>query len=241
MPQSLQTGKAVENYFAAESIPFNEQLRKFENFVKHVAENNVAVGREIYELDKKFTVVLPGDKNTIQEINWKKVALDPATESYVIRVAPTSALSETPAARLAEIERMVAIGMIVDPKKMRELFAIPDLESDEDYVTAASRNVDRMLELAIDENIFSPPMPSMDLQYFIIRASQEEQKSYDYDVAEENIATLRRMIRRAEELVQRQAMAAAANMAGQIMPTQPAQDPQAGVQPNAIQQDTPGQ
>jgi hypothetical protein len=241
MPQSLQTGRAVENYFAAESIPFNEQLRKFENFVKHVAENNVATGREIYEHDKTFTVVLPGDENTIQEINWKKVALDPAKESYVIRVTPTSALSETPAARLAEIERMVAIGMITDPAMMRELFNAPDLESYDDYALASKRNVDRMLELAIDENIFSPPMSGMDLQYFIIRATQEEQKSYDYGVAEENIATLRRMKRSAEELQQREQASAMSQAAGMITPTVSPQQPQAGTQPNAIQQETPGQ
>jgi hypothetical protein len=241
MPQSLQTGRAVENYFAAESIPFNEQLRKFENFVKHVAENNVAVGREIYEQDKSFSVVLPGDKNTIQEINWSKVALDPNNESYVIRVAPTSALSETPAARLAEIERMVAIGMIVDPAEMRDLFNAPDLESYDDYMLAAKHNVDRMLELAIDENIFSPPMPGMDFQYFIIRATQEEQKSYDYGVPEENVSTLRRMKRRAEELQQREQAAAMTQAAGMITPTVSPQQPQAGTQPNVIQQDTPGQ
>jgi 4'-phosphopantetheinyl transferase EntD len=97
-----------------------------------------------------------------------------------------------------------------------------------------------MLELAIDENIFSPPMPGMDFQYFIIRATQEEQKSYDYGVPEANVSTLRRMKRRAEELQQREQAAAMTQAAGMITPTVSPQQPQAGTQPNVIQQDTPG-
>ena len=241
VPASLQTGKAVENYIAAESVPFNEQLRKFENFAKHVAENNVAVGREIFEQDPSYSVVMRGEKNTIEEIKWEDVALDPDEERYVIRVAPTSSLSETPAARLAEIKEMAAMGMISDPATMRDLYNISDVESYDDYITAAKRNVERMIDLALDRNVFSPPMPKMDLQYFIIRAAEAEQKAYAYEeVPEQNIATLRRMGRRAEELVQRQMAQAQANAAGLISPTQPAQDPTSGVQPNAIQQDVPG-
>jgi hypothetical protein len=239
LPQSLQTGRAVENYFAAESIPFNEQLRKFENFVKHVAENNIAVGREIYEQDPTYSVVLPGDKNTIQQVSWKDIALDPAEESYVIRVAPTSALSETPSARLAEVERMVAMGMISDPATMRQLYNITDLEQDEDYASATLRNIKRMLELAIDENIYTPPVPSMDNNLFVIMATMEEQKAYDYNVPEANISTLRRMRRKAQENVQRQQQAALIQAQGMIQPTMPAQRPETGVSPTAIQS-TPG-
>ena len=236
---SLQTGAAVENYVAAEAVPFNEQLRKFENFVKHVAENNVAVGREIWEGDKTFTVVLPGDRNTIEEINWGDVALDPKDESYVIRVAPISALSETPSARIQQVQQLQATGVITDPAEARRLMNLPDFEAMDDYASAAKRNVERMVDLAIDDNVFSPPMPSMDLQYFRIRGTEAEQKAYDMGIPEENISTLRRMVRRAEELIQRQEQAALAAAQGMIQPTQPAQSPSSGVQPTAIQE-TPG-
>jgi hypothetical protein len=238
---SLQTGRAVENFVASESIPFNEQLRKYENFIQHVAENNFAVGAEIYEQDKSFTVVLPGDQNTIEEAKWSDMEMDPAEASYVIRVTPTSALSETPAARLAEIERMVNIGMVTDPAVMKDLYNIPDLESHSDYFTAAKRLVDKMADDAINDGIFTAPTPNMDKGYARIRWTEAEQKAYAYtDVPEENIATLRRMVRRVEELIQIEQAGQQTQAAGMITPTQPVQQPDTGVAPTAIQQAAPG-
>jgi hypothetical protein len=99
-----------------------------------------------------------------------------------------------------------------------------------------------MVDEALDHNVFGAPSPKMDLGYFIIRCAEAEQKAYAYEkVPEQNIATLRRMSRRAEEIVQQQQAAAAAVGAGQIQPTMSAQDPQSGVAPNAIEQDVPGQ
>jgi hypothetical protein len=96
-----------------------------------------------------------------------------------------------------------------------------------------------MLELAIDENIYTPPVPSMDNNLFVIMATMEEQKAYDYNVPEANISTLRRMRRKAQENVQRQQQAALIQAQGMIQPTMPAQRPETGVSPTAIQS-TPG-
>jgi hypothetical protein len=81
----------------------------------------------------------------------------------------------------------------------------------------------------------------MDLGYARIRWTEAEQKAYAYsDVPESNIATLRRMVRRVEELIQIQQAGAQTQAAGMITPTQPVQQPDAGVQPTAIQQVAPG-
>lgn len=235
MPAGLETGRAVENYFQIESVPFATQLRKFEFFVQDVAENNVAVGREIYEKNKSFKVVIEDDKNTITELSWSEVSIDPREDSYVIRAAPTSSLSESFSARLGEAERLVQMFPNMSEAAKRDLINSPDLEHESDVATATLHNIDNMIEKALDDNEYVSPTPFMDLDLFVIRANMEEQRGADTGVPEQNLATLRRMIVRANEMRQKQIMAAVVAQRGMMTPTAVPQDPQQGTAPTAVQ------
>ncbi len=220
IPAGLETGRAVENYFQVESVPFASQLRKFEYFIQDVADNNINIGREIFEHNPEYTVVLPGDRNTIQELKWSEVALDVReNESYVIRAAPASALSELPAARMAEVERLMQMGVVTSPAVAADLMALPDLEKKRDMVSAQLDNIRKIIGLAIDKNIFTPPSPFMDLDLLIIEATAEEQKGRDMDVPEKNLSTLGRIIRRANELNLKRRMAAEMGQQGMMTPS----------------------
>ena len=74
MPSGLETGRAVENYFNVESVPFATQLRKFEYFAEDVANCNVAAGREIYDRNKKWSVVVPGEKLAVEPRTNRSIA-----------------------------------------------------------------------------------------------------------------------------------------------------------------------
>ena len=235
VPSGLETGAAVENYFQVESVPFSTQLKKFEHFVQAVAENNVSIGREIFSKNPKFTVVIPQDRYTVEELDWKEVSIDPREDSYVIRSSPTSALSETPAARLAQVERLALMFPAMAEQTKRDLLNMPDLEKENDLATATKSNTDMMIEKALDDGVFTPPSPFMDLDLFIIRANAEEQRGHDTGVPEQHLAILRRMILRANELRQRQIIAANVQQQGLMTPTAVAQQPQAGQGPTAVQ------
>ena len=127
MPAGLETGRAVENYFNVESVPFATQLRKFEYFIEDVANANVAEGRQIYEADKKFSIVVPGESKTIEVLKWKEVDLDPREDSYVIRAAPASALSELPAARIGEVERLAMMFPSMSEKAKAAMLQFVDI------------------------------------------------------------------------------------------------------------------
>ena len=219
MPAGLETGRAVENYFNVESVPFATQLRKFEYFIEDVANANVAAGRQIYAKDKKFSVVVPGDSKTIEVLKWKEVALDPREDSYVIRAAPASALSELPAARIGEVERLAMMFPSMTEKAKAAMLQFVDIENHEDLFTAQVENGKAMIDEAIRNNVYTPPSPFMDLQQFIIDGNQAEQRAERMDVPEQNLSTLRRMIRRANELRQRQQLASHMQAAGAITPT----------------------
>lgn len=234
MPSGLETGRAVENFFNVESVPFSTQLRKFEYFVEDVANCNVAGGRDIYEANPKWSVVVPGERNTIEVVKWKDVAIDPREDSYVIRAAPASALSELPAARLGEVERLSMMFPGMPDAMKADLLRMPDIANWEDLFTAAKDNGKAMIDQALRTGVFTPPSPFMNLQQFIIDCNEAEQRASRMGVKEQNLSTLRRMLRRANELQQEQTIAKAMQNQGAITPTAVPTD-SSGVSPTARQ------
>jgi hypothetical protein len=240
MPAGLETGRAVENYFNVESVPFATQLRKFEYFIEDVANANVAAGRQIYEENKKWSVVVPGESKTIEVLKWKEVAIDPREDSYVIRAAPASMLSELPAARIGEVERLAMMFPSMTEKAKAAMLQFVDIENWEDLFTAQVENGKAMIDEALRNNAYTPPSPFMDLQQFIIDANQAEQRAERMKVPEQNLSTLRRMIRRANELRQRQQLAAQMQNAGAITPAAVPNDG-SGQPPTSVEQAQPPQ
>lgn len=237
VPSGLETGRAVESYFSVEQVPFSEQLKKSEYFVQDVANCNVATGREIYEGNKKWSIVVPGERGrSIEVLRWKDVALDPRDESYVIRATPASALSETFASRLGEVERLRAQDPLMTRAEFYDLLQMPDVINFEDLKTSQRDNGQAMIEKALRTGEFTAPSPFMDLPQFIIDGNEEEQKAERMGLPETNIATLRRMIRRANELEQKKQLAR--QMQAQAGAITPAASPTTddGVSPNSVQQ-----
>jgi hypothetical protein len=218
MPSGLETGRAVENFFQVESVPFGEQLQKFQWFVVQVANCNLATGHEIHSVDKKYGVVVPGERGEIEYLKWKDVAMDPREDSYIIRATPSSVLSETFGARLGEVERLVAMDPEMTRAERYDYLQMPDTKRISDMYTAAKDNGEAMIENALNKNVFTPPSPFMDLDQFLIDANREEQRASELGVAEPNIATLRRMMRMANVQNRKKKLARALEDQGQITP-----------------------
>jgi hypothetical protein len=220
MPAGLETGRAVENYFNVESVPFATQLRKFEYFAEDVANCNVAAGRDIYERNNKWTVVVPGEKNTIEVLDWKEVAIEPRDDSYVIRSAPTSMLSELPSARLGEVERLQAVlpSLMGDEERTAQMLGMEDLENFHDLFGAQRENGQAMIVAALRHGKFTPPSPFMNLGTFIVDCEEAEQRAVRMGVNERNLSQLRRMTRRANELRQKETIAREMQALGAVTP-----------------------
>lgn len=218
VPSGLETGRAVENYFNVESVPFATQLRKFEYFVEDVVNANVSVGKEIAEGNPKWSVVTVTEQNTIEVLDWKEVSLDPREDSYVIRAAPASALSELPAARLGEVERLMMILPSLTEEDRARMLAMPDIANRMDLFSAQKDNGQAMIVEALRKGTYTAPSPFMNLQQFIIDANQAEQRAERMGISEFNLSVLRRMIRRANELKQKQMLAQQMAAQGAIMP-----------------------
>ena len=237
VPSGLETGRAVENYFNVESVPFSSQLRKFEYFVEDVSNCNVATGKEIYEGNKKWSVVVPGERDTIESVKWKDVAMDPRDNSYVIRSMPASMLSEMPAARLAEVERLAAMlpSLAANEQRIVDMLGMSDLANFRDLFSAQDENGRAMIADTLRTGKYNAPSPlGMDLTRFIANAQEAEQRAQRMGVEEPKLAQLRLMIRRANELQQKQVLAREMQNLGAVTPAATPTDG-SGVMPGAVQ------
>jgi hypothetical protein len=232
VPSGVETGRAVENFFNVESVPFATQLRKFEYFIEDVANANVAAGKEISERDPEWQVVIDNDRHTIESIPWKDIAMDPREDSFVIRAVPGSMLPELPAARLNYVQQLIALvpSLQMNEQLIVKLLGVTDIKSFRDLFTAQKENGESMIGLALRENVYTAPSPFMNLQQFIIDATDAEQRASRMKVPEPNLATLRRMIRVANALEQQRTIARQMQAMGGITPaSMPTND--TGVQP----------
>jgi len=117
--------------------------------------------------------------------------------------------------------------------RVADLLQMPDLEADNDLFTSAKDNGKAMIDEALRSNTYTPPSPFMDLPMFIIDANEAEQRAERMKLPEQNISTLRRMIRRANELEQKKQQARQMQQMGAITPAASPTD-ESGVSPNSI-------
>ncbi len=202
IPSGLETGAAVRNFHDIGTESFSLPARAYEDLFLDLARKYVRTGKEIWQNDKKYSVVLEKDKFTVEKVPWKEVELDDRKDAFVIKVFPASSLSMSPSGRMADIQDLLNM-QLISPEEGRALLDFEDLEASNDLATAVSENIDRILEKILDENTYEPPDPFTDLQLAMKKAQAMVQKATRMGVPEPRIAKLRMFARQASALIKR--------------------------------------
>jgi len=154
-----------------------------------------------------FDVVASRDKHTLRTVKWSDLDLD--KDSYVIRVAPVSALPYLPSDRIAYVSDLVAMGVEDDKKKVKRLLGMPDLESEYDLENAGTDNIERQIEAMVDEGRPVQPTPFQDpLEAIRVATAWHELTADMEDVPEDHRELLREYIAGAVKMQEKAAMAA---------------------------------
>lgn len=202
MPDStggqFETGAAVRDFNDIQATELAPQYEEFERFNIKCYEAEVRAGRAIYNRNPGFKVVMAKDRYTIEDIDWKDID-DPRRDSFVIQVFPANSLSKTPAGKKSDVLDFFNAGWL-DAGEAMALLDFPDLDEFSDLRNAPRNNAKRILEKLLDEGVYEPPEPTMDIrlsmkltQLFINRAQVQ-------DVPEERIALLRRFMRQLKSM-----------------------------------------
>lgn len=231
----LETGRAVRMDFDARSMAFVSALQNWENLYEDFGTKALAAGKQCWERDNSFRVVVPRNKWTVQDVPWKDIEIDDEAQ-YTIRVQVGSQLSQHPAGRIDDVNNLVNMGAVTEQAEIRALTDLADLENSNSKATAALEAVESMCEDMLDEGKDHMPEPYDDLRLCLTVANAEYLKARTCGAPEDRLQIMRNFLDRTLTLMEQAETAAAARQAQVVQgpATPPAPDAQ-GQQPSAIQ------
>lgn len=223
-PSGLDSGKALRTYNDLETERFMSVAQRFERAFITAVPIFIDLAREIDAErgpeDGPYQVKLKG-KKFLKTIKWKDVDLD--DDKYELACFPTSALSQTPAGRLQDVQELIAAGFLSKEQAFK-LLDYPDLQSFYQYELAPGDDIDWLIEKFIDGEYMTPE-PYEDLTGGITKMQKAYLMLRTQEAPESTLELFRRWIEDANALLEK----AAVDTQRQTMEAQ-AQVEQAGAQ-----------
>jgi len=165
-PEGLSgSGASIRAWNDVEDGRLYKPSEGFENWHLQIFDRMIDLAREIAEERPDYASAFRG-KKYVQVVSFRDV--DPGKDKYYLARFPESRLSKSPAMRLAQLNEMLQMGTI-GQDEFRELLDFPDLESDDNLMTAPRRLarmlIDRFLEAPEPEaeGVFLYPDPAWPL------------------------------------------------------------------------------
>ena len=173
--------------------------KRYENTFMEAAEIMIDMARDLYLAEGDFKVKAK-DGKFVETISWEDVNMD--KDKYLMQAYPTSALANSPAARLADITDLIAAGFISKEDALK-LLDFPDLESTMNLLNADANNLERLIENMMDKGEYFPPEPYQNLEN-AIRKTQQAYLMYKYQGApEDRLELLRQYMEDCQNLIEK--------------------------------------
>ena len=102
-----------------------ESAKRYEQAFLDATEIMIECAKDIAKETRNYKVKVPGS-GFLQTIEWKDVSMK--NDQYLMQSYPTSALSQTPSSRLAEVQELMQAGLVSKEDGMK-LLDFPDLKS----------------------------------------------------------------------------------------------------------------
>lgn len=218
-PSGLDSGRALREYNDLESERFMSVSQRYEATFIQAARIMIDLAKELDEEraeDGGYKVKVKG-KKFLDTIKWREVSMD--EDMYLMQVFPTSALASNPSGRLQDVQELLQAGFISKEDGIK-LIDFPDLQQFYNFNNAGVEDIERAIELIIDDSDYQTPEPYQNLGLGI----QKFQQAYLFyranGVPEEKLELLRRWIEDAGALLRKAQSPAAASPAGG-MPGEP--------------------
>ena len=218
-PAGLDSGKALREFNDLETERFMSVAKRYEKCFMDAAEIMIETAKDLYELKGDYKVKAK-DGKFIDTISWKDVNMD--ADKYMMQIFPTSALSSTPAARLADVQDLLAAGFI-DKDDALKLLDFPDLEAAMNLLNADSNNLERLIETMMDEGKYFPPEPYQNLENAVRKVQQAYLLYRMQGAPEDRLELLRQFMEDCQNLIEK-----AAQPEGPPMPMSGGPGPEAG-------------
>lgn len=219
-PMGLNSGKAMRTFNDLETERFMETGLRYEKTFLDAIKIMLDLAKDIAEETGNYEVKCPGS-GFLKTIKWDDVQLD--EDQYILQAYPTSALSQNPASRLQEVQELLQAGFVSKEDGMR-LLDFPDLKRYYNMTNSGLEDINRQIELIMEEGEYQSPEPYQNLQLGLQKFQQAYLMYRTQNAPEERLDLIRRWMEDAKALLDQaqmeaQAMQAQAQMPG---PTAPA-------------------
>lgn len=211
LPAGLQqaSGKALQVFEDFESERLLGYHRELERWIIALSWLVIDVARALVADEKDYEVAYRLPKGAGRgHVRWSKV-LPKADEELDLRVFPISQLSKQPAALFAQLQDLLNSGAIT-VEQFKRLFALPDLEAENELDTADTDIIDRMMDIMITTGRYMGPDSFDNFDLLIARAGKMVNLCRVQDVPEDRIKLLHDFIEDAKSLKDQAAAKAAA-------------------------------
>lgn len=222
-PQGLNSGAALREYDDLQSDRFAYLNKRYETYAIEVAKKMFEEARKIALRDKSYETIYPGD-DSIDKIDLVRVIGELKDSDFIMQPYPTSAFSKAPAQRKQEVIDLMQAGLL-DPQEGRRLLDYPDLKQEEDLLNAPEERILQVLDEIVEEGLYTPPDPMMDLQLAKKLVLQYYNKWIQENLEEAKAEMLRQFSTQIDELNQRAQEALQMQMAASMPQPQAAPEP----------------
>jgi hypothetical protein len=205
-PAGLDSGKALRTFNDLESERFMSVSQRYEKSFLDASKIMVDIAKDIAADTGNYSVKVPGS-GFLKTIKWEDVDMD--EDAYILQVFPTSALSREPAARLQEVQELMQAGLVSKEDGMK-LLDFPDLKAYYNMANAGAEDIERQIEIMMDEGEYETPEPFQNLQYGVVKMQQAYLMYRSQRAPEDRLELLRRWISDAKNLMDSAAAEAAA-------------------------------
>lgn len=214
---AIETGAGMNAIIDIQNTELSDNYSLRQAFKVRLAEQQLIAGKMVSDRAKlegrKFRVVLKKDKNTIEDVDWDEIYMDPRKDSYIVQALPASALSVEFGGRLAQVKELLGAGMI-DVGEGLALLGFPDLDHYRSLQNASRDAVERILEEILDEGKYTEPEPTMDLRLALKLTQMYINRAQAMGVPDDRINALYQFLRQVNSLISEQQEATQMQAAG---------------------------
>lgn len=197
-PAGITAAVALQTLDDIETERFIVFGRAFETWCRDVAELLIDAVRAIAEEEGEYEVRVPMRTGAL-DLKWSDVEVD----GFTLKVFPTSALPQQPAARMQRLQDWFNTGLI-DKDQFLRLSDAPDLQGELDLMLADKMNVadrvESMLDLPEDADederaaAYKPPTPFQSFTWAAKWTQMQLNKAETDGAPQANLDLLRRYI-----------------------------------------------
>jgi hypothetical protein len=161
-PSGVDSGRALREYADQANTRFITLSQQRERFHIDVANLYFEACHDLStEFGTDYKVISYDKKDGIEPLKYSQVAIKP--DNYIVQVWPTNFFSQSPTAKLQEVQELSQAGFI-PPEAALDILDFPDLQKYTELVLSGRRLVENNIEKMIETGEYIPPEETDDLK-----------------------------------------------------------------------------